>query len=164
MPDKWEFPWFASWDTAFQSVAIAAIDPDFAKEQLTLLTHEWFMHPNGQIPSHEWDFEDVNPPIFAWAALRVYEIEGKERPSFLEKIFQKFLLTFTWWVNRKDTAGRNIFEGGFLGLDNIGLFNRSVKLPSRRAPSSIGCDQLDGHVLFKYVHHRPRASGHVLPL
>jgi hypothetical protein len=133
MPDKWEYPWFAAWDTAFHAVAFALIDPDFAKEQLILLLREWYMHPNGQIPAYEWEFGDVNPPVHAWAAIRVYQIEGKMRGrhdrSFLERVFQKLLLNFTWWVNRKDAEGNNIFEGGFLGLDNIGAFDRTAGLP-----------------------------------
>ena len=134
MPDKWEYPWFAAWDTAFHAIPLAMIDPDFAKDQLLLLTREWYMHPNGQIPAYEWKFGDVNPPVHAWAALRVYQIEqkmyGRADRAFLERVFHKLLLNFTWWVNRKDAAGRNIFEGGFLGLDNIGVFDRSAALPS----------------------------------
>ena len=134
MPDKWEYPWFAAWDTAFHVVALAMIDPDFAKDQLLLLMREWYMHPNGQIPAYEWSFGDVNPPVHAWAAIRVYQIEGKmygkSDRAFLERAFQKLLLNFTWWVNRKDAQGNNIFEGGFLGLDNIGAFDRSSGLPS----------------------------------
>jgi glycogen debranching enzyme len=132
MPDKWEYPWYASWDLAFHCVAMALIDPDFAKEQLVLFLREWYMHPNGQIPAYEWNFSDVNPPVHAWAAWRVYRIEqrikGKADRSFLERVFHKLLLNFTWWVNRKDPGGRNVFEGGFLGLDNIGIFDRSVPL------------------------------------
>ncbi len=134
MPDKWEYPWFAAWDTAFHCVAFAMIDPDFAKSQLLLLTREWYMHPNGQIPAYEWAFGDVNPPVHAWAAIRVYQIEqkiyGRADRDFLERIFQKLLINFTWWVNRKDAGGNNIFEGGFLGLDNIGAFDRTSGLPS----------------------------------
>lgn len=134
LPDKWEYPWFASWDLAFHTITLAMIDPEFAKEQLLLLTREWYMGPDGQIPAYEWDFSDANPPVHAWAAMRVYQIEkamyGREDRSFLERTFQKLLLNFTWWVNRKDAEGRNIFEGGFLGLDNIGAFNRSVIAPS----------------------------------
>ena len=134
MPDKWEFPWFAAWDTAFHAIPLALIDPDFAKEQLTLLLRVWYMHPNGQMPAYEWAFGDVNPPVHAWAAMRVYQIEGKmtgrKDRHFLEHIFQKLLLNFTWWVNRKDAEGNNIFEGGFLGLDNIGAFDRGARLPS----------------------------------
>jgi hypothetical protein len=134
MPDKWEYPWFAAWDMAFHCVAFAMIDPDFAKEQLLLLTREWYMHPNGQIPAYEWAFGDVNPPVHAWAAIRVYQIEqkiyGRKDRAFVERLFQKLLINFTWWVNRKDAAGNNIFEGGFLGLDNIGAFDRTSGLPS----------------------------------
>ena len=133
MPDKWEYPWFAAWDMAFHCVAFAMIDPDFAKEQLLLLTREWYMHPNGQIPAYEWAFGDVNPPVHAWAAIRVYQIEekmyGRRDRAFLERVFQKLLINFTWWVNRKDAEGNNIFEGGFLGLDNIGAFDRTSGLP-----------------------------------
>jgi hypothetical protein len=134
MPDKWEYPWFAAWDLAFHTIPLAMIDPEFAKRQLTLLTREWYMHPNGQIPAYEWAFGDVNPPVHAWAAWRVYNIEkkmyGRKDMRFLESVFQKLLLNFTWWVNRKDREGRNVFEGGFLGLDNIGVFDRSARLPT----------------------------------
>ena len=133
MPDKWEYPWFAAWDMAFHAIAFAMIDPDFAKRQLLVLTREWYMHPNGQLPAYEWDFSDVNPPVHAWAALRIYQIEeklfGRSDRDFLERIFQKLLINFTWWVNRKDAEGRNIFEGGFLGLDNISVFDRTAGLP-----------------------------------
>ncbi len=134
MPDKWEYPWYAAWDLAFHCIPLAALDADFAKEQLLLLTKEWYMHPNGQLPAYEWNFSDVNPPVHAWASWRVYQIEkkkaGKGDRDFLEQIFHKLLLNFTWWVNRKDTEGNNIFQGGFLGLDNIGVFDRSAKLPT----------------------------------
>jgi hypothetical protein len=134
VPDKWEYPWYASWDLAFHCVALALLDGEFAKEQLTLMVREWYMHPNGQLPAYEWAFSDVNPPVHAWAALRVYEIEKKRRGvgdrAFLERIFHKLLLNFTWWVNRKDAGGRNVFEGGFLGLDNIGVFDRNAPLPT----------------------------------
>jgi hypothetical protein len=134
MPDKWEYPWFAAWDTAFHVIAFAMIDPDFAKQQLLLLTREWYMHPNGQIPAYEWAFSDANPPVHAWAAIRVYQIEhkiyGRTDRAFLERIFQKLIINFTWWVNRKDTQGNNLFEGGFLGLDNIGAFDRTSGLPA----------------------------------
>ncbi|HZA54403.1 MAG TPA: hypothetical protein VE616_09145 [Candidatus Udaeobacter sp.] len=134
MPDKWEYPWYAAWDLAFHCIALALVDPDFAKEQLILMTREWYMHPNGQLPAYEWAFGDVNPPVHAWAAWRVYKVEKKRRGNgdrkFLERIFQKLLLNFTWWVNRKDAEGRNIFQGGFLGLDNIGVFDRSAPLPT----------------------------------
>ncbi|HSX11515.1 MAG TPA: hypothetical protein VLF94_07375 [Chlamydiales bacterium] len=124
MPDKWEYPWFAAWDLAFHALTFALIDPEFAKKQLLLLCREWYMHPNGQVPAYEWDFGDVNPPVHAWAALRIYQIEGRKDREFLERMFQKLAQNFTWWVNRKDAGGRNIFEGGFLGLDNICPFNR----------------------------------------
>ncbi len=134
MPDKWEYPWYASWDLAFHCVALALVDPDFAKEQLVLLLREWYMHPNGHIPAYEWSFSDANPPVHAWAALRVYKIErrirGQADHAFLERVFHKLLLNFTWWVNRKDPQGLNVFEGGFLGLDNIGVFDRSSPLPA----------------------------------
>jgi len=134
MPDKWEYPWFASWDTAFHCVALAVVDPEFAKEQLILLLREWYMHPNGQLPAYEWAFGDVNPPVHAWAAWRVYKIEkrvrGRADRGFLERVFQKLLINFTWWVNRKDPEGLNVFEGGFLGLDNVGVFDRSAPLPT----------------------------------
>ncbi|HWH76422.1 MAG TPA: hypothetical protein VNT76_03585, partial [Candidatus Binatus sp.] len=134
MPDKWEYPWYAAWDLAFHCIALAIVDADFAKEQLLLMTREWYMHPNGQLPAYEWAFGDVNPPVHAWAAWRVYKVEMKRRGAgdrnFLERIFQKLLLNFTWWVNRKDTEGRNVFQGGFLGLDNIGVFDRSSPLPT----------------------------------
>jgi hypothetical protein len=134
MPDKWEYPWFASWDTAFHCVALAVIDPEFAKQQLIVLLREWYMHPNGQLPAYEWAFDDVNPPVHAWAAWRVYKIEkrvrGRADRGFLERVFQKLLINFTWWVNRKDPEGLNVFEGGFLGLDNVGVFDRSAPLPT----------------------------------
>jgi hypothetical protein len=134
MPDKWEYPWFAAWDLACHCIPLALVDPDFAKEQLILLTREWYMHPNGELPGYEWALGDVNPPLHAWAAWRVYKIEQKRRGKgdtrFLERVFHKLMLNFTWWVNRKDTEGRNVFQGGFLGLDNIGVFDRSAPLPT----------------------------------
>jgi hypothetical protein len=134
MPDKWEYPWYAAWDLAFHCVALSIVDPDYAKDQLILLLREWYMHPNGQLPAYEWAFSDVNPPVHAWAAWRVYKIERRVRGvadrGFLEKVFHKLLLNFTWWVNRKDPDGMNIFQGGFLGLDNIGVFDRSAPLPT----------------------------------
>ena len=135
MPDKWEYPWYASWDLAFHCIPLALIDAEFAKHQLVLLTREWYMHPNGQIPAYEWAFSDVNPPVHAWAAWRVFQIDRKQHGGngdleFLERVFHKLMLNFTWWVNRKDASGRNIFQGGFLGLDNIGVFDRSAKLPT----------------------------------
>jgi hypothetical protein len=135
MPDKWEYPWYAAWDLGFHCVTMALVDPAYAKRQLVLLTREWYMHPNGQLPAYEWAFGDVNPPVHAWAAWRVYEIDREQRGGqgdrqFLERVFHKLMLNFTWWVNRKDVEGRNIFQGGFLGLDNIGIFDRSAPLPT----------------------------------
>jgi hypothetical protein len=134
MPDKWEYPWFAAWDLAFHCIAIALIDPGLAKRQLILMLREWYMHPNGQLAAYEWNFGDVNPPVHAWAAWRVYKIDKKQSgvgdTDFLERIFHKLLLNFTWWVNRKDAEGNNVFQGGFLGLDNIGVFDRSSPLPT----------------------------------
>jgi hypothetical protein len=134
MPDKWEYPWYAAWDLAFHCVPLALVDSDFAKEQLLLMLREWYMHPNGQLPAYEWAFGDVNPPVHAWAALRVYQIERKRKGrgdrDFLERVFHKLLLNFTWWVNRKDAEGMNIFQGGFLGMDNVGVFDRSAALPT----------------------------------
>ncbi|NJO74577.1 MAG: glucosidase [Leptolyngbyaceae cyanobacterium RM1_406_9] len=134
MPDKWEYPWFAAWDLAFHLIPLVIIDPDFAKLQLDRLTREWYMQPNGQLPAYEWAFGDVNPPVQAWAALRVYQLEqktyGRSDRQFLQRVFHKLLLNFTWWVNRKDMEGKNVFQGGFLGLDNIGVFDRSKELPT----------------------------------
>ncbi len=129
MPDTWEYPWYAAWDLAFHCVPLAIVDPQFAKDQLLLLCREWYMHPNGQLPAYEWAFGDVNPPVHAWAALRVFELDGRRDHEFLARLFHKLLLNFTWWVNRKDAAGMNVFEGGFLGLDNIGPIDRSAQLP-----------------------------------
>ncbi len=129
MPDPWEYPWFASWDLAFHCVALAHVDPEFAKHQLVLLCREWFMHPNGQLPAYEWAFGDANPPVHAWAALRVFEIDGCRDREFLARVFQKLMINFTWWVNHADSEGDNVFEGGFLGLDNVGPFDRSAPLP-----------------------------------
>jgi len=135
MPDKWEYPWYAAWDLAFHCIPLAHLDASFAKEQLLLLTREWYMHPNGQLPAYEWAFGDVNPPVHAWATWRVFQIDRKQRGDagdlmFLERVFHKLMLNFTWWVNRKDAEGRNVFQGGFLGLDNIGVFDRSAQLPT----------------------------------
>jgi hypothetical protein len=135
MPDKWEYPWYAAWDLAFHCIAFAHLDSAFAKEQLVLLAREWYMHPNGQLPAYEWALGDVNPPVHAWAAWRVFQIDRKQRGdggdlAFLERVFHKLTLNFTWWVNRKDAEGRNVFQGGFLGLDNIGVFDRSAQLPT----------------------------------
>jgi len=133
MPDKWEYPWYAAWDLAFHCVTLALVDPEFAKGQLILILREWYMQPNGQVPAYEWAFSDVNPPVHAWAAWRVYQMDaaltGKHDRAFLERVFHKLLINFTWWVNRKDADGKNVFQGGFLGLDNIGLFDRSKPLP-----------------------------------
>jgi hypothetical protein len=140
MPDKWEYPWYAAWDLAFHCIPLAMVDAEFAKSQLVLLTREWYMHPNGQLPAYEWAFGDVNPPVHAWATWRVFQMDRKQRRAtnskdpgdlaFLEQVFHKLMLNFTWWVNRKDAQGRNIFQGGFLGLDNIGVFDRSAPLPT----------------------------------
>ena len=140
MPDKWEYPWYAAWDLAFHCIPLALVDPEFAKQQLVLLTREWYMHANGQLPAYEWAFGDVNPPVHAWATWRVFQMDRKHRResnpgdagdlAFLERVFHKLILNFTWWVNRKDAQGRNIFQGGFLGLDNIGVFDRSARLPT----------------------------------
>jgi len=140
MPDKWEYPWYAAWDLAFHTISLALVDSEFAKEQLRLITRVWYIHPNGQLPAYEWAFSDVNPPVHGWAAWRVFQIDRKQRRArhpndpgdlaFLESVFHKLMLNFTWWVNRKDAAGRNIFQGGFLGLDNIGVFDRSAPLPT----------------------------------
>jgi Glycosyl hydrolase family 63 C-terminal domain len=135
MPDKWEYPWYAAWDLAFHCIPLALVDPEFAKQQLVMLTREWYMHPNGQLPAYEWAFGDVNPPVHAWATWRVFQIDRKQRGghgdlAFLERVLHKLLLNFTWWVNRKDAQGRNVFQGGFLGLDNIGVFDRSAPLPT----------------------------------
>lgn len=134
MPDKWEYPWYATWDLSFHCIPLVMVDPEFAKRQLILMTREWYMHPNGQLPAYEWDFNDVNPPVHAWAVWNVYKIDAKETGKadrdFLEGLFHKLMLNFTWWVNRKDSSGLNIFQGGFLGMDNISLFDRSRPLPS----------------------------------
>ena len=153
MPDKWEYPWFAAWDLAFQCISMAVADPNFAKHQLLLIMREWYMKPDGQLPAYEWNFSDVNPPVHAWAALQVYNIEKKQTGRsdlvFLKKIFQKLLINFTWWINRKDVNGNNIFEGGFLGLDNIGVFNRSfhntttMQLEQADGTSWMGCYALN---------------------
>jgi hypothetical protein len=153
MPDKWEYPWYAAWDLAFQCISMAVVDPTFSKHQLLLVMREWYMKPDGQLPSYEWNFSDVNPPVQAWAAMQVYNIEkkqtGKGDIKFLKKVFQKLLINFTWWINRKDVNGNNIFEGGFLGLDNIGVFNRSfhfsgeVQLEQADGTSWMGTYALD---------------------
>ena len=129
MPDKWEYPWFASWDHAFQCLSFALVDMEGAKEQLWLLLFDQFQHPNGQIPAYEWEFSDLNPPVHAWAALSIYQMEGSKRPRLFGKCFHKLLINFAWWVNKVDSSGNNVFEGGFLGLDNITVLDRSLKLP-----------------------------------
>jgi hypothetical protein len=144
MPDKWEYPWYASWDLAFHCITLAMIDPTFAKSQILLMTRVWYMHPNGQIPAYEWSFDDVNPPVHAWAAWEVYKAErdangDKGDLDFLERCMHKLIANFTWWVNRKDVDNNNVFQGGFLGLDNIGVFDRSAPLPTGRH-----LDQADG--------------------
>jgi hypothetical protein len=138
MPDPWEYPWFAAWDLAFHTVVFAHIDPEFAKYQLNVMLREWYMHPNGALPAYEWNFDDINPPVHAWAAIRVFEIEGGTDVGFLTRVFHKLLLNFTWWVNRVDEEGNNVFEGGFLGLDNIGPVDRSNLPPGYRI------EQVDG--------------------
>ena len=134
MPDKWEYPWYAAWDLAFHTIALSTVDVDFAKEQLDLMLQEFFLHPTGQIPAYEWNFSDVNPPVHAWATIFLYRTEqalqGEADLEFLRRSFGKLMLNFSWWVNRKDRFGKNLFEGGFLGLDNIGVFDRSAPLPT----------------------------------
>ncbi len=151
MPDKWEYPWFAAWDLAFHCIPLALLDAEFAKQQLLLLGREWCQHPNGQVPAYEWGFGDVNPPVLAWAVWRVYKIDekqqGKGDRAFLERMFHKLMLNFTWWVNRKDAEGLNVFQGGFLGLDNIGVFDRSAPAANRWTYRTERWHKLDGHVL-----------------
>ncbi len=147
MPDKWEYPWFAAWDLAFHMLPFAHLDSTFAKQQLELFLREWYMHPNGQIPAYEFAFSDVNPPVHAWAAWRVYKISaprGSRDIDFLESVFHKLLLNFTWWVNRKDTEGNNIFSGGFLGLGQHRRFRSVETSADRRLPSAGRWDGLDG--------------------
>ena len=163
MPDPWEYPWFAAWDLAFHCVTLAHIDPAFAKAQLVLLLREWYMHPNGQIPAYEWNFSDVNPPVHAWAALQVFELDGGTDFTFLARIFHKLLINFTWWVDNKDHGGNNLFEGGFMGLDNIAPLDRSTLPPSDGLPRAGRLHRLDGDV-------RPgpagdgAAAGHARPV
>ena len=154
MPDEWEYPWFAAWDLAFHAIPLAHVDPDFAKEQLVLMCREWSMHPNGQLPAYEWEFGDVNPPVHAWAAWHVYRIDGYRDRDFLIRVFTKLLLNFSWWINRKDADGSNIFEGGFLGMDNIGLFNRSRQTAARLPAGAVRRHQLDGVLLPADVQDR----------
>ena len=150
MPDKWEYPWYAAWDLAFHTLALAMVDFDFAKEQLLLMLRSLYFHPNGQIPAYEWNFSDVNPPVHAWATLYLFKMErvlGRSDLRFLERSFQALMLNFNWWVNRKDPSGRNLFAGGFLGLDNIGVFDRSAQLPDGWIAGAIGRNGLDGVLL-----------------
>jgi hypothetical protein len=166
MPDKWEYPWYAAWDLAFHTIALALVDPNFAKHQLVLLTREWYMHPNGQLPAYEWAFDDVNPPVHGWAAWRVFQIDRKKRRqanstdpgdlAFLERVFHKLMLNFTWWVNRKDAAGRSVFQGGFLGLDNIGVFDRNQPLPGPQRNLSDGTSWMA--MLPELDENRPRTG------
>ena len=139
MPDKWEYPWFAAWDLAFHVIALSVVDEDFAKDQLELMLRSEYLHPNGQLPAYEWNFGDVNPPVHAWATIFTYRLDqasrGEGDVDWLERVFHKLLLNFTWWVNRKDRTGNNLFEGGFLGLDNIGVFDR-IRTAARRAATS----------------------------
>ena len=158
MPDKWEYPWYAAWDLAFHTISLALVDFDFAKEQLLLMLRSLYAHPNGQIPAYEWNFSDVNPPVHAWATLYLYKMErtlGRADLRFLERSFQGLMLNFNWWVNRKDPAGRNVFAGGFLGLDNIGVFDRSAPAPHRRLAGAGGRDRLDGVLLPEHAGDRP---------
>ncbi len=165
MPDKWEYPWFAAWDLAFHCITLALVDPEWAKRQLVLLLREWYMHPNGQLAAYEWNFSDVNPPVHAWAARRVYEITremtGRADVEFLEEVFHKLLLNFTWWVNRKDAEGRNAFQGGFLGLDNIGIFDRQRPATGRWIAAGAGRRHgMDGTILPRHAGHRSGTFTH----
>ena len=161
MPDKWEYPWYAAWDLAFHCIPMALVDPDFAKQQLTLLLREWYMHPNGQIPAYEWQLGDVNPPVHAWAAYRVYQIErrttGRADREFLEAIFLKLMLNFTWWVNRKDTAGPQRLRRGLPRPGQHRRVRSKQAATGRRSPRASRRDQLDGDVLPQHAGHRPRA-------
>ena len=148
MPDQWEYPWYAAWDLAFHTMALLMVDLDFAKEQLTLVLKDVYQHPSGQVPAYEWNFSDVNPPVHAWATLFLYnsekQLRGEGDVEFLKRVFNKLALNFTWWVNRKDRFGKNVFEGGFLGLDNIGVFDRSAPLAHWRVSGAGGWHRLDG--------------------
>ena len=161
MPDKWEYPWYAAWDLAFHMIPFARIDPDFAKQQLVLFLREWYMHPNGQLPAYEFNFGDVNPPVHAWSCWRVYKMtacRGQRDRVFLSRCFQKLVINFTWWVNRKDLEGRNLFAGGFLGLDNIGVFDRSKPLPTGGHLAASGRHGLDGLLLRDDAFDRARTG------
>ena len=158
MPDKWEYPWYAAWDLAFHTISLSLVDFDFAKEQLLLMLRGLYTHPNGQIPAYEWNFSDVNPPVHAWATLYLYKTErtlGRADLRFLERSFQGLMLNFSWWVNRKDPAGRNVFAGGFLGLDNIGVFDRSAQLPTGGIARAGGRNGLDGVLLPEHAGDGP---------
>ena len=161
MPDKWEYPWYAAWDLAFHVLALTLVDEDFGKQQLDLMLQERYLHPNGQIPAYEWNFGDVNPPVHAWSTIFTYRLDKAQRGQgdidWLERSFHKLLLNFTWWVNRKDRSGKNVFEGGFLGLDNIGVFDRSSPLPDRRLSRAGRRHRLDGALLPEHARDR-RAS------
>ena len=163
MPDKWEYPWYAAWDLAFHTIALSTVDADFAKEQLDLMLQEFFLHPTGQIPAYEWNFSDVNPPVHAWATIFLYRTEqalhGKGDVDFLKRSFAKLMLNFSWWVNRKDRFGKNLFEGGFLGLDNIGVFDRSCPAADRRPPRAGGRHGLGVTVLPEHGRDHRRAGG-----
>ena len=171
MPDKWEYPWYAAWDLAFHVLALTLVDEEFGKQQLDLMLREQYLHPNGQIPAYEWNFGDVNPPVHAWSTIFTYRLEkarhGQGDLEWLERIFQKLLLNFTWWVNRKDRAGRNVFEGGFLGLDNIGVFDRSAPLPTGgyleqadgTAWMALFCQNML-EIAAELAHDRSRLHGH----
>ena len=163
MPDKWEYPWYAAWDLAFHTMALNMVDPVFSREQLELMLRGVYLHPNGQIPAYEWNFSDVNPPVHAFATIFNYSVDkqlhGEGDLNFLESAFQKLLFNFNWWVNRKDTAGRNVFEGGFLGLDNIGVFDRSSPLPTGGHLGAGGRHRLDD--VLQPEHARDRSgAGH----
>ena len=158
MPDKWEYPWYAAWDLAFHTISLSLVDFDFAKEQLLLMLRSLYAHPNGQIPAYEWNFSDVNPPVHAWATLYLYKMErtlGRADLRFLERSFQGLMLNFNWWVNRKDPAGRNVFAGGFLGLDNIGVFDRSAPAAHGRLAGAGGRHGVDGVLLPEHAGDRP---------
>ena len=146
MPDKWEYPWFAAWDLAFHAITLAHVDPAFAKYQLLVMCREWFQHPNGALPAYEWSFDDVNPPVHALAAMEVWRIDGERDTEFLERIFHKLLLNFTWWLNRQDAEGNDLFSGGFLGLDNLSAL-RPVAPAGRRPPRAVRRDGLDVRLL-----------------
>ena len=160
MPDTWEYPWYASWDLAFHCVTLSRIDPDFAKKQLLHMGYEWYQHGNGQYPAYEWNFDDVNPPVLAWAALVVYrhdlEQKGHGDYEFLAEMFHSLMLNYSWWINRKDADGRDIFGGGFLGMDNIGVFDRDQPLPDGGTLEQSDGTSWMAKAQFEYVRHRHR--------